>query len=105
MLRCRGSGIVVLGLSLLLYIHISPEGNGAGRASAGAVPQLKPQNVTGAFWEPLPFATLPVTLSTNAVFYQDETVQGKVLTIGGNTGLASTNYSATVNWVYEMDVG
>ena len=71
----QGISLSLVIVSLLLLL--------AGRVPSTAAFTLNPQNVTTPFWEPLPFASLPIVLATTAVFYQDTSVMGKVYTIGG----------------------
>src|SRR5690242_7802694 len=57
------------------------------------------------FWEPLPFAGLPTVLETKAVFWQDNSVYGKVLTVAGQTDPSRSQLSSITNAVYQLDVG
>jgi len=66
---------------------------------------LQPQDVTTPFWEPLPFAELPIVLQTQAVFYQDSSVMGKVYTVGGQPDAIGGANLVQTNAVYRMDVG
>jgi len=70
-----------------------------------AVP-LNYQDTALPFWEPLPFASLPTILETVAIFWQDTSLYGKVLTIAGteaSNGLSQ--YADLTNAVYQLDVG
>jgi len=69
--------------------------------------QLNYQDTALPFWEPLSFASLPTILETVAIFWQDTTLYGKVLTIAGTEASngRSVQYANETNAVYQLDVG
>ena len=77
----------------------------AWHAEVSVEGSLITQHVSIPFWEPLPFATLPIVLQTSAVFYQDSSVMGKVYTIGGQPDAIGGANLVQTNAVFVMDVG
>jgi len=95
-LFCHGWCFLLVWGSLLLLL-----GSGYHHASAAV---LNYQDTAQDFWEPLAFTGgLQTILATKGVFWQDSSIQGKILTIGGSVDPSGVNFNVT-NAVYQLDV-